>query len=192
MATDQLRVKLTSTPNLPATYVQMDANGQAVTKHMNAGVPGKAFDPKVSENGDQWVTVNGVVNTGVAISTQGEVYAAPPNLLQPGSYTSNATSVAYEASHLIKQTAGVLFSIDGYNSKASAQFILIFDSSSPVAPAEGAIPVKVVTVPATANFSIDLGYWGRSFSAGIWVTNSSTGPTKTIGSADCWFDASYV
>lgn len=54
-----------------------------------------------------------------------------------------------------------------------------------------AVPLLVITVPAASNFSVQLpatGLWCRS---GISVCNSSTGPTKTIGSADVFFTATF-
>lgn len=179
----QFKVKPTETPNLPGTYAKPDGT----QGYIAAGAPTLAFDAKVSENGDQWVVVNG---GQVAIS--GSVVASPPNIANFGSYVLSSSSIAYEASRLIKPTAGVLFGIDGYNSKGSAQFIQVFDASGPVVPIEGSIPFLVITVPTVANFSIDFGYWGRACLAGIWVCNSSTGPTKTIGTTDCFFSARYI
>lgn len=101
----------------------------------------------------------------------------------------NSTSTAYEASRIIKAGAGRLWGFSGYNSKASAQFIQIFDSAT--LPADTAVPVVVFTVATVANFSLDYSTRGRKFDNGIVICNSSTGPTKTIGSADCWFDAQY-
>lgn len=102
----------------------------------------------------------------------------------------NSTSTAYEASRVIKSSAGRLYGVSGYNSKASAQFIQLFNSTT--VPADTAVPVFVMTVPASSNFSIDFGTYGRFFSTGIAIANSSTGPTKTVGSADCFFDAQYA
>ena len=102
---------------------------------------------------------------------------------------SNATSTALEASRVIKASAGVLYSLNGYSSKTTQQFILIHNATS--LPADGAVPVMVITVPARSNFSIDTGKFGRFFSSGIVITNSSTAATKTIGSADCWFDVQF-
>lgn len=103
---------------------------------------------------------------------------------------SNSTATGYVASQIVKAGAGVLFGLAGYNSKASAQFIQLHDSAT--LPADTGVPKITFTVPAASNFSLDFGRLGRNFTTGIVVCNSSTGPTKTIGSADCWFDVQYV
>jgi len=61
---------------------------------------------------------------------------------------------------------------------------------SAAAAAEGAVPLAVLLAPAGYQFSWS---WtaGRLFANGIYVCNSSTDVTKTIGSADCLFDINY-
>ena len=100
---------------------------------------------------------------------------------------TNTTTAAYATSLIIKASAGTIYTLNGFNSKTSAQFIQLHNSAT--LPADAAVPVVTFYVPATSNFSFDWGVYGRSFSTGIVVTTSSTGPTKTIGAADCWFDA---
>ena len=97
----------------------------------------------------------------------------------------NQTSTAYEASRVISANPAVLKGVTGYNSGA-AQFIQLHDAAS--LPADTAVPVITFTVPASSNFSLSFPE-GRPFANGIVICNSSTGATKTIGSADCWFDA---
>lgn len=99
-------------------------------------------------------------------------------------------SVAYEASAIVKSTPGTIFSITGYNSKTSAQFIQLHDSAT--LPADTAIPKVILSVPASSNFFYDFGEIGRFCEKGIVVCNSSTGATKTIGSADTWFNIQYT
>lgn len=101
----------------------------------------------------------------------------------------NSTSIAYEASRVIKPKPGALYGLTGYNSKVSTQFIQIHDATG--VPAEGSIPKIVISVAAASPFSLDYGVNGRNFEYGIVIVNSSTGPTKTIGSADIWVDAQY-
>lgn len=108
----------------------------------------------------------------------------------PGGLPLNSTSNALENSRVVKAGSGTLFGFSGFNNKGSAQFVLVFDTDS--VPAEGAVPKLVLTVPAAANFSYDGGIHGRAFQRGIVICNSSTAATKTIGSADTWYDCQYV
>lgn len=113
--------------------------------------------------------------------------------IAPSSSASNApsriSSSAYEASHIIKASAGNLYTITGYNSKTTSQFIQVHNTTT--VPADTAVPIYTFTVPGSSNFSLDFGNLGDQFSTGIVVCNSSTGPTKTIGAADVWFIVRY-
>ena len=102
---------------------------------------------------------------------------------------SNINTNAEAASITIKASAGTLYSLHGHNDAASAQYIQIHDASS--LPADGAVPEYVIIVPADSNFTIEFPQ-GLSLTTGIIACNSSTLATKTIGSADCWFHATYI
>ena len=96
------------------------------------------------------------------------------------------TVAAYAASLVAASNPTGLRGITGYNSKASAQFIQIHDAAS--LPADTAVPSYIIKVPADSNFSLDFGA-AVDFNTGVVICNSSTGATKTIGSADCWITA---
>ena len=102
---------------------------------------------------------------------------------------ASATTTALAASLVVKAKAGTLYGLTGDNNKSSEQFIQIHDAASP--PADPAVPKIVFRVPAAKSFSLDYNE-GREFQVGIVVSNSSTEATKTIGSADCWFDVQYI
>ena len=103
-------------------------------------------------------------------------------------------TAAYAASLTVSLPTGKkdigLLRVKGYNSKASAQFIQIHDAAA--LPADATIPVHIITVPASSDFDINFADLpngeGMTMKTGIVVCNSSTGPTKTIGAADCWFN----
>jgi histone H3/H4 len=101
---------------------------------------------------------------------------------------SNATTTALASTLQIKSSSGTLFLLSGFNSKTSSQFIQIHNATSLIG---GAVPVITFTIPPSSNFSFDFGIYGRYFSTGIYVVNSSSAATYTAGSTDCWFDAQY-
>lgn len=109
----------------------------------------------------------------------------PYVMLQPTEGTL-VSSTAYEASRVLKASGGTAIAVWGYNS-GPAQFIQVHNTTS--VPANGAVPVAIFAVAATSNFSLTVPMTGLPLSTGITVCNSTTGPTKTIGATDCWFNA---
>jgi hypothetical protein len=137
-----------------------------------------AFSPVTQGNASRfWTNLYGSLTT-VAYPENKEIFAP-----------SNATTSAYQNNLIVKASSGTLYTITGYNSSTSGQFIQIHNASS--LPADTAIPVITFYVSSKSNFSFNLGTYGRFFSVGIVICNSSTGPTKTIGAGDCWFDVQY-
>jgi hypothetical protein len=122
------------------------------------------------------------VNTGAVVIASGAVTSTPATL-------TRANTSAYATNLVVKNSAGRLFSLAGYNS-GPAQFIHIYDAAS--LPSEATAPAFVLAVPAQASFFFDFGGNALPCSVGIVVGNSSTGPTKTIGSANCFFTALYL
>lgn len=110
--------------------------------------------------------------------------------LQVGVLPANKTTAALAASLVVKANQGKLYGLSVSNTNAAAQFIQIFDAST--LPANGAVPLISFSVPATSAGSVYFGSVGRAFEQGIVVCNSSTQGSKTIGSADCIFDAQYI
>lgn len=102
---------------------------------------------------------------------------------------ASAPTTALAASLVVKATSGTLYGLTGHSSRSSEQFIQIHDAVS--LPADTAVPVVVFRVPATSSFSLNYDA-GREMQNGIVICNSSTAATKTIGSADCWFDVEYI
>lgn len=55
----------------------------------------------------------------------------------------------------------------------------------------GSTPVAIITAATVANFEFQIPQGGWPFEHGIYVTNSSAGPTFSEGSADCTFSAIF-
>ena len=137
------------------------------------------------------------MNTGVRSAGTQRVTIATDDVVQTkatpdatGTYAgTNATVTAYATNLVVKASAGTVYMLSGYNSLATAQFIQIHNATA--LPADASIPSVIFYVPGLSNFSFDFGVYGRFFSTGVVVCNSTTGPTKTIGAANCWFDAQF-
>lgn len=96
-------------------------------------------------------------------------------------------STANEAGRQLAVGEGSLYGVIGYNANVAAQFILFFDSAT--TPANGAVPDFMVLAQAASPFVLGFGELGYPFTDGMYVCNSSTQATKTIGTTDCWFNA---
>jgi hypothetical protein len=126
-------------------------------------------------------TISGVQTSG---AQKGQVVNAA------GTEVNTATTVkstAFEASHVLKASAGRLCSLQVFNSSGSAQYILVMDSAT--VPANGAVTLLCPPIYLAAGTYIQIPFpVPLSAANGISVCNSSTGSfTKTIGSADCAF-----
>lgn len=120
----------------------------------------------------------------------GEQYGDEAMAIRAGQFPRNVTSQAYESTHVVKSGACTLYGFSGYSSRASSQFVQVHDVRG--LPASGAVPVVVIAVTASSNFSYDAGMHGRRFLQGCVIVNSTTGPTYTAGAADTFFDVQYV
>lgn len=92
------------------------------------------------------------------------------------------------AAELASAGGGRLHGFHVYNSKAIAQYIMIFDATSQ--PANGTVTPLVW--PIGGSSALDVEYRPpRVFQRGIWICNSTTDTSLTLGSADCLFDVQY-
>lgn len=127
-----------------------------------------------------------------AETPQADVFAAyREGGLLPGGFPLSAHSNVLEASRVVKAGPGRFFGLSVFNSKAAAQFILVFDASS--VPTNGAVPaVAPLSLAATSTGALYYGSIGRWMLYGIVVCNSSTAASLTIGSADCFYDVQFI
>jgi hypothetical protein len=107
-----------------------------------------------------------------------------------GPQPQSASSVALASSIVAVSGQAWLYGVQVNNTKASAQFVLLFDRSD--LPANGAVPVASFAAAASTNLGIYYGSLGRWMARGIVLANSSTSATLTIGSADCFFDVQFT
>lgn len=78
----------------------------------------------------------------------------------------------------------VLLSLFGYNS-GPTQWIQIFDTKT--TPSNGDKPLHTFVALTADNFSAIIPLTGLPCGKGVFILNSTTGPTLTQGAADCWF-----
>ena len=101
-----------------------------------------------------------------------------------GAGTAPVATTALATNLVAKASAGTLWGFAGYST--TAQFIQVHDASS--LPADAAVPELVFPIEANKPFSISIPK-GHVCTVGIVICNSTTGPTKTVGSANTWITA---
>lgn len=162
--------------------------------HTTSALRTRASTEAINNEGLQWsdteVAVEVLKDAVAAGATGGTAIAPSANVLtvqRPA--VTQVVSTALETSHVLKASPGQLVQLSVFNSKASAQFILVMNSTT--VPADGAVTLLYPPIPIAAATLLVLDLPAPLVaSVGISVSNSSTGTfTKTIGSADCAFYA---
>lgn len=157
----------------PATSVQAIANAAAPALVENT------LNPLTQDlSGSLRVNTSGG-GTATAPSTSVQTVQLPA--------VTQVVSTALEASKVLKASAGQIRQLTVFNSKASAQFILLMNSAT--LPADGPVTLLFPPIPIAAASLLVLDFLAPLVaSIGIVACNSSTGTfSKTIGSADCAF-----
>ena len=108
----------------------------------------------------------------------------------PEEMPRSSVNPALAASWIAFEGQGRLIGVTVTNTKAAAQFFMLFDASS--LPADTAVPFVAVDIAANTAKGLFFGESGRWMRQGLVACNSSTQGSKTIGSADCLFDVQYV
>lgn len=83
----------------------------------------------------------------------------------------------------------VVYGFTVYSSSAAAQWVQVFDANT--VPADGAVPLFAWNLAAHTGVGFGWQDQGRQFQTGLVICNSSTETTKTIGSADTFFDVQF-
>lgn len=142
----------------------------------------------VTDQQELLVRINSA-DSSVAGATEATVALALLPSSDPAANPNFTESIDYAVSGVIKAAPGTFYSISGYNSNSSPQFIHLYDSIT--VPADTEIPRIILKVEAEKNFYYDSGRFGISFSTGISWSNSTTAVTKTEGVADIWLNAQF-
>lgn len=193
-ATDSVEVFQATASNLNAQVV-----GNVASAATDSGNPvktaGKYNSSPITltngQRGDTQVDVNSntLVSQGTLLSGEdltNTVLGVAQKPVNSTTYTPTVDdSAAYEASSVSKNAAGILHGAIGYNSASFAQWILFFNSTT--VPADATVPITGIFVDALSPFVWTCpSRFSKSFATGIAWSNSLTGPTKTIGAANCW------
>ncbi len=83
----------------------------------------------------------------------------------------------------------VVYGFTVYNTKASAQYLNVFDANT--VPGNTSVPLFSFQLAAHSGIGFGFTPRGRQFQTGLVLCNSSTDTAKTIGSADCFFDIQF-
>jgi len=190
-------VNLTVYPVLNTTYENIGSktNNGITFNPTTIFLNEKSAPGEVTADGDYYINyITGRIRVKSGANAAGGVtltyYVSEQYNYLDADQASVYQTTAYAASGVIKNSAGSFYGLFGYNSKTSDQYLQLHNATS--VPADTAVPLAVIAIPAESTFSIDCQTVGIPFSTGIVWCNSSTAPTKTIGSADVFLTALYL
>ena len=178
---DRLQVdgskNLKASPCTGASCAVVSAPNDAVTNPVSLAVAsyGSLLN---GTNFDRARAINGAVTAGTGTAA----VAIAPTSAATGGITP-VVSAAAESSHVLKASAGNLYSVYATNLTATPGFLIVLNATS--APADGAVtPLDCVPLPANGNASINFGsgppnVYGTGITAV--VTSANTCFTKTTG-----------
>ena len=113
------------------------------------------------------------------------IFPQLPQQFPRNSFTTGLTNVL-----VVSGGEGRLYGFTVSSTRASGQFVQVFDAQT--LPTDGAVPILSIDIATVTAKGVDFGPMGRWFYRGIILCNSTTQGTKTIGAADCLFDAQYL
>jgi hypothetical protein len=98
-------------------------------------------------------------------------------------------SARLEKSAQVKTGPGLFYTVTMTNTNAAARYLQVFDFAG--VPADGTIPLLSRSIPIGDSLTLQ---WnnGHPFSQGLFVCNSTTAASKTLGAADSIFDVTFV
>lgn len=103
------------------------------------------------------------------------------------SIDANSGAAYVNAFQISANGPGSVSAVNGYNSAATAQFVMIFDSAT-CPPTNGTTPYDFQSIPTGTSFAWSLvPAW--PFTNGACVAQSSSAPTLTLGTAALFIHA---
>lgn len=190
-ATDNSSVEV---PELSGCYAFTIVSGssEAAARSIEVQMVGEPSTPSLNkvtlDTGTVTVTGTVTANQGTQGSSGSPWWTEEVPQAGATNALTNVTSTVAEASHVLKASAGRLYGLTFIST--AAQYVQLFNSAT--LPADAVVPIISIDIPANSTKSIDFGIYGRYFSTGIVVSNSSTPTAKTIGGSTCLFDAQIL
>lgn len=127
--------------------------------------------------------------TPFAVGAAGENFMAAVPEANAAWAATNYSALA-AASGVIKVSAGKLLKVTLTNDNAAARYLQFFNLTA--VPADATVPLFAVKLNIGETIELHWEPFGKYFTTGICWCNSTTGATKTIGTADSYVEATYL
>lgn len=173
--------------DLKQTIAALDPNTAYLMVTTITGRTAGSVTPKIGTNAGTARSTNDTFYD--IIQAQSDEFIYTPDASFDGTIELSKAIKVLEAEVLLKTEQGVLYSLQGHNNNAAAQYIQIFKSNSVVA--DGEVPFRQILVGPSADYEFSLPIGGDHSNNGWYLCVSTTNLYKTLGEADCTFVAQY-